>query len=184
MNEIEVRILNIDSELIKEKLNRLGAKLVKNEFQINHIYDFPGDTLREKQKGYCRIREVENLLDGSKKYILCVKKMISQNKYKEMLEEETEILDFQAMKNILIELGLYNRFTSKKKRESYDLNGVLYEFDEQEKDVFPIPYLEIEAMDEESLKRGVEVLGYTLEDTTSKTLSELRKELGINKSIL
>lgn len=177
MNEIEVKILNIDVEKIRAKLIELGAVLVKNEIQINYMFDFPGDTLFKNYKGYCRIREIHSLLDGSKKYILAIKKMKSQGEFKEMVEEETEIINFESAKRILLELGLYNRAIDRKRRESYTLNNVLYEFDEWDKDVYPNPYLEIEANSKESLRKGIELIGYKLEDATSKSLAELRQEL-------
>lgn len=177
MSEIEVKIIDINKDKIIERLESLGAKKVKNELQVNHMYDFPGEAIYKGYKGYCRIREIESLVDGSHKYILGIKKMKSQAIAKEMLEFETEIADLEAGKRILQELGLHNCHTHNKKRESYELNGALYEFDEWQKDVFPLPYLEVEATDLEHLKNAVEIIGYTMDKTTSKNLRELREEL-------
>jgi adenylate cyclase class 2 len=179
MSEIEVKILNIDVLKLRNKLINLNAKLVKKEKQFNYIYDFEGDTLKKNHKGYCRIRKSESLIDGSVKYFLTLKKMISQEKYKEMIEEETEVYNFEAMQNILKELGLYVRHANTKMRESYELDGILYEIDEWDKDFFPAPYLEVEAESEEKLLQGINLIGYTIKDTTSKTIDELRKEPGI-----
>ena len=40
MKEIETRIIDIDVEEIRRKLLRLNAPKVKQENQINNIYDF------------------------------------------------------------------------------------------------------------------------------------------------
>lgn len=177
MSEIEVRILNIDVEKLKEKFSELGAKLVKKENQMNNIFDFPDNRLLDNHKGYCRIREVENLLDGSKKNILTVKKVKSQSGARESVEEETIVPDYMEMRRILEELGLVLKHSSFKYRESYELKGVLYEIDEWEKELFPQPYLEIEAPDQETLKKGIEMIGYTIDDTSTLTLRELTLQM-------
>lgn len=177
MSEIEVKILDIDVEVIRKKLIGLGGVLVKKEQQVNYMYDFPDNTLHNNFKGFCRVREVYNLIDNSKKYILGIKKIISQIECKEMTEHETEVVNLEAAKSILIELGLINTFIHKKTRESYQINHVLYEIDEWDKNIYPRPYLEVEAKDKDSLIKGIELIGYTINDTTSKTLAELKGEL-------
>lgn len=178
MSEIEVRILDIDVEKMREKFTNLGAKLVKKENQMNNIFDFTDNRLFENHKGYCRIREVESLIDGSKKNVLTIKKVQSQDGARKSIEEETLVNDFQSMKRILQELGLELKHSSFKHRESYELNGILYEIDEWEKKMFPKPYMEIEAPDMESLKKGIEIIGYTMENASSLTLAELKKQMG------
>lgn len=178
MSEIEVRILDIDVEKLREKFSELGAKLVKKENQMNNIFDFLDNRLFKNHKGYCRIREVENLIDGSKKNVLTVKKVKSQDGARESIEEETSVQDYRSMKRILEELGLELKHSKFKHRESYELNGILYEIDEWEKDMFPHPYLEVEAPDQKSLEKGIEMIGYTMKDTSSLTLAELKKQMG------
>lgn len=41
MNEIEVKILDIDKAAILARLREIGAELVKDEAQVNTIYDYP-----------------------------------------------------------------------------------------------------------------------------------------------
>lgn len=182
MSEIEVKVLNIDVDDMREKLKSLGGKLVKNEYQVNYMYDFPDNSLENNYRGYCRIRQVDNLIDGTTKYILGVKKMISQVGFKEMEEHETEVSNILETQKILEELGLYNKYkpARSKHRESYELDDSLYEIDILDKEIYPNPYLEIEAKDKEALIKAIEKIGYKLEDTTSKTLKELREDLGID----
>ncbi|MDZ5035474.1 adenylate cyclase, partial [Clostridium perfringens] len=44
----------------------------------------------------------------------------------------------------------------------------------------PFPYLEIETSSEESLKEILDLIGYTIDDTTSKTIYEILEEKGLS----
>ncbi|NLB22929.1 MAG: CYTH domain-containing protein, partial [Clostridium sp.] len=61
MKEIEVKVLDIDKAAVIGKLEKMGCQLVKDEAQVNTIYDFP-DLRLLKKKGYARIREVRDHL--------------------------------------------------------------------------------------------------------------------------
>jgi len=63
LKEIETRILRINVEEIKSKLINLGCEKVKDENQVNNLYDFPDRRLLSK-KGYARIRVVEDNLNN------------------------------------------------------------------------------------------------------------------------
>lgn len=178
MNEIETRILDIDLDVIIKKLFNLKLPVVKKENQINDIYDFNDNRLLNN-KGYARIRTVENMLDNSTHYYMTVKKLLSQEKYKVMEENETEILNGDEGKKIFTALGLSNISSIKKYRESYKYKNSLIEIDINDKSFCPFPYIEIETSNEDELKEIVTFLGYTLADTTSKTIYEILNEKGI-----
>ncbi|MBV7272166.1 CYTH domain-containing protein [Clostridiaceae bacterium UIB06] len=175
MKEFETRIINIDENKIKTKLMQINAVKVKQENQINNIYDFDDRRLLNK-KGYARIRIVEDLLNNNNHYYMTTKKLLSQDKYKVMEENETEILDSKAGESIFKSLGLNLIQSIKKYRESYKYKNTLIEIDINEKSFCPFPYIEIETNDDTELKEVVELLGYKLEDTTSKTIFEILKE--------
>ncbi|WP_411682558.1 class IV adenylate cyclase [Clostridium thailandense] len=175
MKEFETRIINIDENEIKTKLMQIDAVKVKQENQINNIYDFDDRRLLNK-KGYARIRIVEDLLNNNNHYYMTTKKLLSQDKYKVMEENETEILDSKAGESIFKSLGLNLIQSIKKYRESYKYKNTLIEIDINEKSFCPFPYIEIETNDDTELKEVVELLGYKLEDTTSKTIFEILKE--------
>lgn len=178
MNEIETRLLDIDVDIIRQKLIDLNLPLVKKENQINDIYDFDDKRLLNN-KGYARIRTVQNMLDSTTHYYMTVKKLLSQEKYKVMEENETEILSGDEGKKILTSLGLSNVSSIKKYRESYKYKNSLIEIDINDKSFCPFPYIEIETSNEDELKEIVKFLGYTLADTTSKTIYEILNEKGI-----
>lgn len=182
MVEIETRILDIDINEIKIKLSKLNASLVKDENQVNNIYDFSDGRLL-KAKGYARVRIIEDRLNSKAHYYMTTKKLISQEKYKIMEENEVEVDDPVTAENILKSLGLQLVQSIKKHRESYKYKNTLVEIDVNDKSFCPFPYIEIESSSEEELKEIVELLGYSMKDTTSKTIYEILGERGFSKGL-
>lgn len=178
MREIETRIIDIDIDEIRDKLICIGASKVKQENQINKIYDFSDKRLLA-EKGYARIRIVEDELNNKTLYYMTTKKLISQEKYKVMEESEVIISDAFEGENIFEALGLQLIQSIKKYRESYKYKDTLIEIDINDKSFCPFPYIEIETNYEEQLKEVVTLLGYTMEDTTSKTIYEILQNKGI-----
>lgn len=172
MNEIEIRIIDIDVDDIRSKLEKMSAKKVKQGNQINNIYDFSDKTLLN-ENGYARIRIVEDELNNEKRFYMTTKKLLSQDKYKIMEEHEIKISNAVEGENIFKSLGLHLMQTIKRYRESYKYNNTLIEIDINEKSFCPFPYIEIESTDEEELEKVVHLLGYTMSDTTSKTIFEI-----------
>ena len=87
------------------------------------------------------------------------------------------IVDNKKMaEGIFKSLGLNVYQSIKKYRESYKVLDGLVEIDINDKEFCPFPYIEIETSSEESLKEILDLLGYKMEDTTSKTIYELIAE--------
>lgn len=172
--EIEVRILDIDVESIRKKIIDNKGVLVKKENQVNKLFDFDDKRLLN-EKGYARIRVIEDLILNKQVSYMCVKKAISSHtdKYKVMDEKETIINDPKVGEDIFNSLGLKLNHEIKKYRESYRLLNVLVEIDINDKSFYPDPYIEIEGENEEDIENVVKLLGYTLEDTTSMNIFEL-----------
>jgi adenylate cyclase class 2 len=175
LKELEVKIMNIDPDSVRIKLKSIGAGLVKKENQINRIFDFPDKRLLN-EKGYARIRQVEDLLNGTQHCYMTVKKIISQDKFKVMEENETKISNSAEGENILRALGLIQFSSISKYRESYRYKKSLVEIDINDKEFFPVPYMEIESENEAELEEIVGLLGYKMKDATSKTIFELLEE--------
>lgn len=172
MNEIETKILDINVDDIRSKAKKLKAPMVKRENQINKIFDFPDKRL-VISKGYARIRIVEDLLNNSTHYYMTTKKIVSQDKFKIMQENETEILNAISGENILISLGLILLETVNKYRESYQYKNTLIEIDINDKTFCPFPYIEIESQNEMELEEVISLLGYTMDQTSSKSIYEI-----------
>ncbi|PRR86153.1 class IV adenylate cyclase [Clostridium luticellarii] len=172
MEECETRIIKIDPEDIRMKLKGAAALKVKMENQINYIYDFEDGSLINS-KGYARIRVVEDLIHNSRHFYMTTKKMLSQDTYKIMEENETEILNPEAGKKIFESLGLRLLQSVKKYRESYRYRNSLIEIDINDKSFCPFAYVEIETKNDGDLFEIVNLLGYSMEDTTSETIYEI-----------
>lgn len=182
MQEMETRIIKIDVDNIRYIAKTHNLELVKKENQINNIYDFEDKRLLSK-KGYARIRIIEDLLNNETINYMTTKKLISQTPYKVMDENEVIISDSETGKNIFTSLGLTLVESIKKYRESYKYKNTLIEIDINDESFCPFPYLEIETNNEEELKEVVTLLGYTMEDTTSKTIYEILDNEGVTKGI-
>jgi len=172
MKEFETKIVNIEPDEIREKMRAMGAVLVKKENQVNKIFDFEDKRLLSS-KGYARIRLVEDLLGGKNHYYMTVKRIISQEKFKVMEENEIEISDHEEGENIFKALGLVEYSSISRYRESYRYMDSLVEIDINDKAFFPVPYIEIETSCEDTLEEIVGLLGYEMKDATSKTIYQL-----------
>ena len=175
MNEIEVKILDIEKAAILARLREIGAELVKDEAQVNTIYDYPDLRLLGK-KGYARIREIKDRITQREAVYMTLKTMLSQEKYKIMDERETKIEDAQAGHGIFTGLGLIVRKILIKDRISYLYKHSLIEIDDVKDREYPFPLLEIETQYEEELREIVELLGYAMTDTTSMTMTEIMEK--------
>ena len=128
MKELETRIIKIDVAEIRKTLIANNAEKVKEENQINDIYDFEDGKLLAS-RGYARIRTVDNLLDGKRTIYMTTKKLLSQGKFKEMEENEVIVDNKEAAEGIYSSLGLKLKQSINKFRESYKLENGLVEID-------------------------------------------------------
>jgi len=136
-----------------------------------------------KKKGYARIRVVHDNLKNIATNYMTVKKLLSQEKYKVMDENETLIEDANEGKLIFTALGLELIQSIKKYRESYKYKNSLIEIDINDVSFCPFPYIEIESQNENEIREIVELLGYTMNDTTSKTIFEILNNEGTIKGL-
>jgi adenylate cyclase class 2 len=96
-----------------------------------------------------------------------------------MSENETEIKNAEEGEKIFGALGLELVQTIFKYRESYKYKNTLIEIDINDKSFCPFPYIEIEAPTENELIKTVELLGYTMKDTTSLSIYDILKDKGL-----
>ncbi len=155
MQEIEVKILEINKDVICSKLEALGAtKTFEGEMEI-YYYDF-SDLSLDRQGKMLRLRS------KGKKAELTFKEKISKVKVKQANETEVIVDNIKKMQRILEKIPLKIIKKSFKKRISYSLEKVHFDLD-----FYPNipPLLEIEAPNEKILKEYVEKLGFTMKDT-------------------
>ena len=167
--EYEVRVLEINVEEIKDKLNKLNATLVEDVFQRRYLYDFnpvnPDKWIRLRTNGNTTTLTIKD---------------VQSSKIDGTHELEIEVNDFDSTNEILNELGYTARGIQENKRIKYDLNGV-----EVDIDTWPrIPtYLEIEGKSEEEVYATLKLLGISKDKAISLNTQSIYKDIyGIDLS--
>ena len=151
--EYEVRILEIDPEDIKRRLEKANAKFEWDRLQKRYVYNFipkiDGKWIRLRTNGDKTTLTIKNLvsseIDGTQ-------------------ELEIEVDNFERCHLILKELGYEAKGYQENRRIQYDLNGV-----EVDIDTWPgIPtYLEIEGTSEKEVYDTLKLLGIPKEKSTT-----------------
>lgn len=173
MHEVEVKIIDVDVNEIKQKILTHNAILTKKEEQDNYFFDLPDKTV----EGYIRIRKSKNLLEGSNKTIITIKKIISKDEVRITNETEIEIKSVDEGLKFLQELGLKQNKVAYKYRESYLLQNVLIEFDKWNNEEYPDPYIELEG-DKDAIYNLIKLLEIDSSKITSQTLDEIKRNKG------
>lgn len=173
MQEIEVKILEIDKEAIIKKIESLRAKKIFEGRIVAHYLDTPNDDLW-KEGTVLRVRT-----RGETTELTLKKKVKGRKDIKHRDEYEIKVDDFEMTKQLLEQLGFVEReYKEDKRRITYALDDSHVEIE----DVEGIPtYLEIESKSIEELEKIVEKLGYKMSDTTPMTAGEVRKHYGDKK---
>ncbi len=167
MEEIEIKILDVDRKKVLEKLALLGAMKTFDGEIYAVFYDYADNSIRDA-KGTMRLRKV-----GSRSYVT-YKEFVENERAKIRSEHECEVADFDEMRNILRSLGLLEWMDMRKRRTTYELPGVQFELDKHIDQYSYVPeFLEIEAKDLDTLYKYVAALGYKKEDCKPWTIIEL-----------
>lgn len=179
--EIEVKVLNIDLDMMENRLKNLGAKLIAHEYQKNFILDSEDKFIERKLNSYLRVRETENLLTKEINIYLTLKKNISIDGSRKNIEHTSQIEDSISMLSILEELGYRIVQKGYKKRKSYLYESIRFDLDQWDEKTYPYPYMEIEVNDEKDLEKAIELLSIDKDNITTKSIMELREELNRNQ---
>lgn len=177
--ELEVKVLGIDPKDIESKLKKIGAHYIKKEYQINSIYDSNKREIKNLHNGYLRIRESKDLDTLNKEYIFTLKTNKGVDDLRENIETSTKIQNKESLEIILDALGLKKVHEGSKTRTSYKYENIRFDIDLWDKETYPHPYLEIEVEDKKDLGKAIELLGIKRENVTSKSLAQLRMEIGL-----
>lgn len=177
-NELEIKVLKIDIEKIKNEALNKGAILIEKVEQENIVYDSKYPIIPDRS--YLRTRKEKNLIKGTVEYQLTYKKNIDNNHLRE--NEEFTILydDHISMVQILKNLSFEVIHQGTKYRESYAYKGARLDFDTWDKDTYPEPILEIEVESNEMLQEIIQSLNLPEKNLTTKSIAELKDELSNN----
>jgi predicted adenylyl cyclase CyaB len=158
MNEVEVKILDIDRKAVESRLLSLGAKKTFDDEMYAVYLDRSDDTLK-KCGDLLRLRKEGDTC------VLTFKKFISDEPAKIRKEYEVNVSDLGLMRSVFEQLGFKEWLIVKKHRTSYEIAGVYFEFDKYLDDHgYITEFLEIEAGDLKSIYRFVKQLGFRKDD--------------------
>lgn len=152
--EIEAKWLSVDHDALREKLQACGAELVRPErLMCRKVYDFD-DMRLQKVGGWVRVRNEGDTTTMSYK-------QISDRTVHGTKEVTVGVDDFDSTCQFLESIGMVTKSYQETKRESWVLGDA-----EIELDTWPWidSFVEIEAKNEDSLKRVAGLLALDLAD--------------------
>ena len=162
--EYEVRVLEVNVDDVRQKLEELKAKFEWDYIQRRYVYDF----IPKQDNKWIRLRT------NGEKTTLTIKNLVT-SKIDGTQELEIVVDDFDKTNMILKELGYEAKGYQENRRIQYTLNGV-----EVDIDSWPmIPtYLEIEGKSEDDVYKILELLGYKREDCTTRDVEGIYLDYG------
>lgn len=136
--EIEVKFLNVDHDVVRSKLNGLGATLDHPmRLMRRAILDYPDSRLRETGDAWEWVR----VRDEGDKTTITFKRVMRDDR-KEVYETEVEVSSYVKAVALLCAIGLEVKSEQETKRETWALDGAEVVLDEWP---WIPPYIEIEA---------------------------------------
>ncbi|MEL6671579.1 MAG: class IV adenylate cyclase [Bacteroidota bacterium] len=173
MQELEVKILEVNRPQVEERLAALGATKSFDGEMLAIFFDWEDGKIGQAGEVFRLRREGENA-------VLTYKRPISKEGAKIMEEYETEINDLVQMRAILDILGLKVVKKTRKFRTQYELGDTHVLFDHYQDEMAQIPvFLEIEAPNMERLYETVESLGFKVSDCKSWHTGDLIRHYGL-----
>ncbi len=158
MQEIEVKILDIDKDNIIKKIESLGAVKIFDGLVETAYFDTP-------DKKLCKDHKTLRLRKRGTLYELTLKEKVSKAEAKIMNEYEVTVENYEVMMSVLNGLGFQQYLSLSKHRLSYSLNDIHFEIDKYNGKYKDIPpFLEIEAPSIDALKTYVLKIGFSWSD--------------------
>ena len=160
MEEIEIKFLDVDIPSLEEKLKSIGAERVGETLSRISCFDYPDYRLKDKH-AWVRLRSEFGKTTLAYKQRLGVSSQDASSKDEGMKEVEISISGFDSAKNLLLAIGMIEKFSEERKRVRWEKGSV--EFDIDSWPLIP-PYLEIEGKSWDEVKSASEELGLNYED--------------------
>jgi adenylate cyclase class 2 len=169
MQEIEVKILEIDPKKVVAKLKELGTKKVEAGMVSVTAFDFPDDRLMKKGS-YIRVRTFGHRNE------LVLKTYEEQKEFRTMDEIETTVGDYNTTLKLFDALGMKVFAKHEKYRATYVIGSMKFELDK-----YPtMPwFVEVEAPSKEDVEKGVKMLGFDMSRATSRSGAEFFRSYGL-----
>jgi len=155
MQEIEVKFLNVDQNVIEKKLTEIGAKKVGEYFYRRRVFDYP-DWRLNKAASWLRLRDEGDRITLSFKQRLGADAHDGTTNDAGMEEIEITVSDFNKTATLLLGLGFVDKHYMENRRIRWIKDEVEFDID-----TYPElePYLEIEAPTWEKIDEAIGWLG-------------------------
>lgn len=166
MRELEVRILEVDSEKLFKVLESLGAERIFDGELASYYYDRDGEFNTGEKS--LRVRREGN------EVFLAFKHHLTHDILKDATEHEVLVSDLDTTRKILESLGFSCSLKTRKFRVSYKLDDCRIEFDSyQDAQSFIPTFIEIEGPSEDSILSVAAKLGFSKEDFCNRPIMEI-----------
>lgn len=157
--EIEAKMKVGDPELIRRRLEQLGAKRAGERLETNVFFDTPDQKLLHAGEGL-RLRTNHDIATGNDEFVITFKGPLQPGDLKSREERELTVEDGDDAAALLDALGYKRVVSFQKKRRSWKLDDCKIELDE-------VPYLgtyvEVEGPDPNCVMKVREALGLSNE---------------------
>lgn len=151
--EIETRFLEIDKNMLVDKLKSLGA-IDMGEFKLNEIIFYDKELKSLENNTFVKLRQ-----KGDK--IFLTHKSNKEKGIDTTKEIEFEVSNFESAKQFMEAMDWIAYRVVEKYRHTFELDGVVLDIDTWPK--IPV-YVELEGDSVESLQKVAEKLGFNWED--------------------
>lgn len=168
--EIEVKILGHSVDEYIKMMDDLGATFIGKETQVNHRFlnaNISGES-------YLRLREV----DG--RSIFTFKERKNDASARVNREFSTDVEDGEMFLEIMKKIG-FDYSSESKQRIKYKYKDYIFDIDKWADDVYPYPYMEIEAKSTKALDEIINLLNIDKKDVSTKSIKELINDLNYSK---
>jgi len=177
MEEIEVKFLNVNPELLQKQLAGIGASKVGEYFYRRRVFDYPDYRLNNKG-AWLRLRDEGDKVTLGFKQRLGMTSHDGSSNDAGMQEIEVVVSDFDKTAELILALGFVEKFYQENKRIRWVKDDVEFDID-----TWPElePYLEIEAPNWEKVDAAAKLLGFDLEEKKIFSTHQIYKLKGINE---
>ena len=153
--EFEVKFCGLDHDDVRRRLTEAGATLIEPMRDMRRIIFDYSDNRLQAGDAYIRLR------DEGDKVTLTYKHFPAKHEIGGAREIETTVGSFEQTTELLKAVGLSDRSYQESRRETWQLDGGEVVLDEWP---WLKPYIEIEAIDEETVRAMTKKLGYDWKD--------------------
>lgn len=160
--EYEATFPNINKNELRDRLKKLGAKIVKPEFlQKRYTFNLPKG--HERQNTWVRVRD-----EGDR--ITMTVKTVGEDTIENQKEITIDVNDFNETVEFLSIVGCQKKSYQETKREIWELDNVEIMIDEWP---FLEPFVEVEGQSEEEVKKLSEKLGFDYQKALFCSITKL-----------